>query len=139
MNNQSFTKTAYQKHLNDKKLMAARCQSCGALFLPPRPMCPDCYGAAMEWVAMSGKGKLAAFTAVFIGPTAMIEAGYDRTNPYCTGIVQLEEGPAISAQILGVPADQPDLIAIGTPLTAYFIERGEAEEKQHFLAFEKAG
>ena len=57
---------------------------------------------------MSGEGKLLAFTTVHIAPTAMIEAGYDRKNPYCTGIVQLDEGPAISAQILGVDPTKPE-------------------------------
>ena len=49
-----------------------------------------------------GGRELEAFTAVHIGLTAMIEAGYDRFNPYCSGIVKLAEGPSISAQILGV-------------------------------------
>jgi uncharacterized OB-fold protein len=90
----------------------------------------------MEWVELSGKGELAAFTAVYIGPTAMIDAGYDRTNPYCAGIVRLAEGPSISAQILGVDASQPQSIAIGTPLQVSIIERNLDEENSRFyLAF----
>ncbi len=42
----------------------------------------------------------------------------------------------ISAQILVLDATQPDLDAIGTPLTVNFIERGEEEAKRAFLAFE---
>ena len=116
--------------------MGAHCAACDETFVPPRPVCPHCQGEAMEWVEVSGKGKLAAFTAVYIGPNAMIAAGYDRNNPYLTGIVQLEEGPMISAQILGLDAAQPTIDAIGTPLTVSFIERGEAEAKRAFLAFE---
>jgi O-antigen/teichoic acid export membrane protein len=78
---------------------------------------------------------VAAFTAVFIGPNAMIEAGYDRTNPYMSGIVKLAEGPFISAQILGLDAVAPDVDDIGTPLTVQFIERGDGEAKRTFLAF----
>jgi uncharacterized OB-fold protein len=89
----------------------------------------------MEWVELSGQGKLIAFTTVHIAPTAMIEAGYGRNNPYCTGIVQLQEGPAISAQILDVDATQPETIAIGTPMQVTFVERGEGEEQRTFLAF----
>jgi hypothetical protein len=91
----------------------------------------------MEWAEMSGRGKLLAFATIHIAPTAMIEAGYDRKNPYCAGIVQVEEGPAISAQILGVDATQPEQIAIGTPLRVAFVERGEGEEQRTYLAFER--
>ena len=91
----------------------------------------------MAWEEMSGKGKLIAFTTIHIAPTAMIEAGYGRDNPYCTGIVQLEEGPAISAQILGVDPMQPEQITIGTPLRVVFVQRGEGEKKRTYLAFER--
>jgi len=89
----------------------------------------------MEWVEMKGKGKLAAFTTIYVGPTFMIEEGYDRNNPYCTGVVELEEGPGISARILGVDAKKPEEIKIGTPLVVDFVERGEGEAKRTYLAF----
>lgn len=135
MTERAFTEYSFQQYLQEHKLMATQCEGCGGTFVPPRPVCPKCHGEAMEWVAMSGKGKLAAFTAVYIGPTAMIEAGYDRTTPYLTGVVQLEEGPMISAQILGLDAAQPEISAIGTPLTVSFIERGEADSQKTYLAF----
>jgi uncharacterized OB-fold protein len=136
MSERAFTEHSFQTFLSEHKLMAAKCGACGELFVPPRPLCPTCYGEEMAWVEVSGKGELAAFTAVYIGPNAMIEAGYDRKNPYLTGVVKLEEGPMISAQILGLDAAQPEISHIGTPLTVTFIERGEEEEKRTFLAFE---
>lgn len=136
MAGETFTQADFAARLAEHRLMAARCQACGALYLPPRPLCPDCYGADMAWEALSGQGTLAAFTTVYIAPTAMIEAGYGRDNPYVTGIVQLAEGPSISAQMLGVDARQPDQIAIGAPLRAVFVERGQGEAQRTFLAFE---
>ena len=136
MTERAFSEHSFQTFLSEHKLMAAKCEGCGALFVPPRPMCPDCHGEEMAWVEVSGKGKLAAFTAVYIGPNAMIAAGYDRKNPYMTGVVQLDEGPMISAQILGLDAAQPEVGSIGTPLKVAFIERGEEEAQRTFLAFE---
>ena len=136
MGEKGFTSASFYHFLGEHKLMGSRCQSCGALHLPPRSLCPTCYGEEMNWEEMSGKGKLLAFTTVHIAPTAMIEAGYGRDNPYCVGIVQLDEGPAISAQIVGVDATQPEQIAVGTPVHATFIERGTEGKKQTFLAFE---
>ena len=117
--------------------MGSRCQSCGALHLPPRPLCPACYSEEMEWEQVSGKGKLVAFTSIHIAPTAMIEAGYGRDNPYCTGIVQLDRGPAISAQILDVEPARPEEIEIGMPLRVTYIERGEGEGQRTYLAFQR--
>jgi uncharacterized OB-fold protein len=91
----------------------------------------------MSWEQVSGKGKLVAFTTIHIAPTAMIEAGYGRTNPYCTGIVQLDEGPAVSAQIMGVDPAAPAQIDIGTPVQVAFVLRGEGEAQRTYLAFEE--
>jgi uncharacterized OB-fold protein len=133
----AFSGTSFYEFLGENKLMGSRCQSCGALYLPPRALCPACYGEEMAWEEMSGDGKLLAFTTIHIAPTAMIEAGYDRKNPYCTGIVQLAEGPAVSAQILGVDPARPHEIEIGASLRVAFVQRGEGEQARTYLAFER--
>ncbi len=130
-----FTSATFNRFLGEHKLMGARCTKCGALYLPPRAICPQCHGVQMEWIELSGKGKLAAFSAVSIGPSTLQAEGYDRNNPYCAGIVELDEGVKISARVLGVDAKQPANIVIGTPLTIEFIERGEGEQKKTVLAF----
>ena len=65
----------------------------------------------------------------------MIDEGYGRNKPYLVGVVDLDDGVKISAQILGVDANKPEEIKIGMPLKAEFIERGEGDEKQILLAF----
>ena len=136
MANEAFTNQAFQQYLGEHKLMGSQCGSCQALYLPPRPLCPQCYEETMAWIEMSGQAELRAFTVVSIATTAMIEAGYGRDNPYCSGIVQLDDGPSISAQILGVDPSQPETIRIGAPLRVAFIDRGEGEDSTSFLAFE---
>lgn len=123
MNERSFTATSFDQFLNENKLMASKCKKCGALWLPPRPLCPKCYGIEMEWVELKGKGKIVAFTVIPYGPMTMSLAGYDKNNPYCVAIVELEEGPRISAQILGLDLAHPENIKIGTPLTVDFSEK----------------
>ncbi len=131
-----FTHTSHYLALGEKKLVASRCKSCGKLYFPARPMCPECYGKDMEAVELSGKGTLAAYSVIYIAPSAMIQAGYDRKNPYCAGVVKLEEGPSICAQILGVDMAHPETIVIGTPVRATFLTRGEGEAARTFLGFE---
>ena len=136
MDNKDFTSTSFQEYLNQKKLMGVRCQSCGRLFIPPRPMCSHCFGEDLTWEELSGEGELAAFTTIHIAPTAMIEAGYGRDNPYCSGIVKLKDGVSISAQILGVDIDHPENIDIGCKLEVNFLERKVGDDNQIFLAFQ---
>jgi uncharacterized OB-fold protein len=136
MGDRDFHSKSFQEFLGEHKLMGSRCRSCGALHLPPRALCPACYGEEMAWEEMPQEGKLVAFTTVHIGPTAMIEAGYDRKNPYCVGIVELRDGSRISAQILGVDVTKPEGISIGMEVRAAFVERGDGEAQRKFLAFQ---
>ncbi len=131
-----FTEESYQNFLNDGILAGSRCKETGELFLPPRPICPRTYSTNMEWVQFSGKGTLVAYTSIYIGPTAMVDEGYNRKRPYCTGIVKLNEGPSISAQIVGVDAGRPESIKIGSPVQFSFIQRGQGKEERSYLAFE---
>jgi uncharacterized OB-fold protein len=89
----------------------------------------------MEWVELKNKGKLLAFTCVHVSPPWMMEQGYDRKHPYCSGVVELEEGVKIDARIEGVDASKPETIKIGMPLEIEFLHRGEGEEMRTFLAF----
>ncbi len=130
-----FTAASFNQYLAEHKLMGTRCPTCGATYLPPRAICPACHGDALEWVELSGRGKLAAFTSIYVGPSAMVAEGYDRNNPYVSGIVETEEGAKISARIVGVDAKRPDVAWIGAPLTVTFLDRGEGEAKSTVLAF----
>ena len=138
-----FNSASYYHLLAEHKVMGCRNRTSGKFYFPPRPMCTTSYTEDMEWEEVSGKGEIIAFTVITVAPTHMIEAGYSRQNPYCAAIVRLQEGPAISAQILGLDFSMPEQsIKIGTPVKAAFIERGGSPErsdgpgKRTFLAFE---
>jgi uncharacterized OB-fold protein len=89
----------------------------------------------MEWVETGGEGQLVAFTCISIGPPAMIEEGYDRNNPYCSGAVELTEGPRVVAQIEGVDTLHPETIKIGMPVKATFLHQGAGENRKTVLGF----
>jgi uncharacterized OB-fold protein len=113
----TFTAASFNAYLaEEKRLMGVRCRACGALSPEPRPICRFCHRREMEWHQFSGKAQLSTFTCISIGPAYMVEQGYGRNNPYCTGIVTLEEGPRISARILGVDASNPQHIETGMDL-----------------------
>jgi uncharacterized OB-fold protein len=134
MSDHPFTHAAFQQYLDNQTLIGARCQTCGAIHLPPRPLCPQCFGQNLVLEELAGRGVLIAFTVVHIAPTFMVDAGYGPQQPYVTGIVKLEEGPAISAQITGVVPEKPDTIDIGAPVQVVFLQREGSDHKA--LAFQ---
>ena len=110
--------------------MATKCKECGELCLPPRPICSKCLSDHLEWTELSGIGKLVTYTVINYGTMPMLNEGYNSTdNPYCSGIVEVEEGPRISAQILGVDVLNPENIEIGTRVKVEFVDR----ESWHFV------
>jgi len=135
MEERPISAISFHQFLNENKLMGSKCNKCGTLFSPPRPICTKCFSREMEWVELKGKGKLVTFTSINIGPPWMVEQGYDRTHPYCSGVVELEEGVKIDARIEGVDASKPETIKIGTPLTVDFLHWGEGDKLTTFLAF----
>jgi uncharacterized OB-fold protein len=135
MTDRPFSDIAFEAYLTEEKLMGSRCAKCGALFVPPRPICLDCRAVDMQWVELSGRGNLAAFTCIAIGPAFMRAEGYDRNNPYCSGVVALEEGGRVDARIEGVDPKQPENITVGMAMRVKYLHRGEAKT---YLAFEPA-
>jgi uncharacterized OB-fold protein len=136
MEEMPFNDVSYNQFLNKEKLMGSRCRSCGEIFLPPRPICIKCHGTDMEWVEMEGRGDLRAFTCIAIGPPFMIEEGYNRKNPYCSGVVGLKEGVRIDARIEGVNTLKPESIQVGLPLKVKFLHRQKEGIEKTYLSFE---
>jgi uncharacterized OB-fold protein len=135
MEERPFSDISFRSFLDEDKLMGSKCRKCGQLYVPPRHFCLECRSDDMEWHEIKGEGELAAYTCISIGPSFMIAEGYDRKNPYCTGVVALVEGPRVVARIEGVDARDPESIKIGTAMKAEFLHRGEGEEARTFLAF----
>jgi uncharacterized OB-fold protein len=107
-----FTIEQFYKFLAEGKLMAAKCQKCGKIHLPPRPMCDNCYGQDFVWMEVSGKGKLLTYTTIHVAPQQ-----FQSLVPYTVGIVELENGLKLPGMISGIPQDA---VKIGMELKVEF-------------------
>ena len=107
-----FTIENFYKSVKERKLMAARCNKCNKVILPPRPMCPNCFSKNLEWKELSKHGKLLTYTVIHIAPKRFSEWA-----PYPVGIVKLEEGAQLPGIIKNLP---PDKIKIGMELAVDF-------------------
>lgn len=134
-NGPKFSDTAFKYFLSNEKLMGCRCKECNAVYLPPKPICTKCFGYDLEWVEIAPHGKLVAFTCIAIGPPGMVAEGYNRKNPYCSGVVEVDKGLRLDARIEGVDANRPEQIKIGMEMKIKFLHRNKDGIKSTIITF----
>ena len=108
-------------------LMGEVCPHCDAKIFPPRDVCPECGGEAKTQFSFSGKGKVYSFTTMRDAP-----AGYGFNSPYTVAIVELEEGPMVTAQLTDL-GEQP--VEIGMPVEMVTRKIREDEEKKGVIVY----
>ena len=97
------------------------CTNCGTKFFPPRTVCSECRSTALEPYAFKGKGELYSYTTLSQAPS-----GYEEQLPYSVGMIKLDEGPMVEAQLTDV---DPEDLHIGMRVemvTRKLREMGEA-------------
>ena len=96
-------------------LIGTRCTVCGRVYFPQREVCPYCRRSSlgkMEKVKLSGKGTLITYSIIHTPPSQ-----FEGQEPYAVGIVELDEGPRITSQIVDCDLDD---IKIGMRVKAIF-------------------
>jgi uncharacterized protein len=88
---------AYWEAAREGTLLIQRCAACGRYQFYPRGHCAGCFAPDPEWAPASGRGRLHTYTVVRRTPNAEFAADC----PYVLAIVELDEGPRITARITG--------------------------------------
>ncbi len=101
------------------RLVLPFCDDCARFFFYPRPFCPRCFSGRVRWQAASGRGRLHTFVIHHRPPRNL-----RLPTPCVIGIVELEEGVRLMANIVGVPAD-PGHLRCEMPLVAEFEDAGD--------------
>ena len=107
-----FTISSFYKFVSEKQLMAAKCNECGTVLLPPKPMCTNCLSTNLKWIELEGSGKLLSYTVIHIAPTQ-----FQSLAPYGVGIVELKNGLRLLGMIRGVGLEK---IKVGMELKVDF-------------------
>jgi uncharacterized OB-fold protein len=89
-------------------LVGEVCPACQHKIFPPRDICPDCGQEARTTYQFSGRGEVYSFTTVRNAP-----AGFEEGAPYTVALVQLDEGPMLTAQLTDL-GEKP--VEIGMPV-----------------------
>jgi uncharacterized protein len=105
-----FTKTFWDA-LAQGRFLTTRGTRSRRLTFPPKQISPHDWNEPIEWVELSGKGKLYSWTTMHAVPAA-----FQFEAPYRVCVVDLEEGVRVTTRLLGndsAPLDQPvKLVAI---------------------------
>ncbi|MCP4761001.1 MAG: Zn-ribbon domain-containing OB-fold protein [archaeon] len=135
-----FTIKNYFDYFAENKLMGSKCKKCGKMFIPPKKLCDSCMSTELEWIEFKGNGTLATYSLVHVGARYFSNQGYKMGKPYCMGVIKLEEGPCISAHVVGPEPEfesNPENFKIGMPLKIKFLKvEMEGKEPRLDLGFE---
>jgi uncharacterized OB-fold protein/acyl dehydratase len=95
------------------ELLLQRCESCGALRHPPRPMCPHCQSLDWEATRACGRGTIYSYAVTHYPEFPPFE------YPFATAIVELEEGARIVSNLVDADLDK---LSVGMPVEVVFRE-----------------
>ena len=99
------------------ELAIPRCSACGTFNWYPRDHCSSCGSSDMPWSALRGRGTLFSWSVV----ARPLYRAYAEMTPYVTGLVALEEDPAVRL-VTTVVDCQPDALRIDMPVRVVFGE-----------------
>ncbi|GGF74852.1 Zn-ribbon domain-containing OB-fold protein [Mameliella alba] len=104
----------YWDALGRGQLAYQHCEACGHAWLPARSECPHCLSPEHGWEMATGRGKLISWVVYH---RAFNPAFQDRV-PYNVAVVQLDEGPRMISNIVGLDPEHPvaDQLSIDQPL-----------------------
>ena len=94
-------------------LMIRGCNACGARLAPTTETCSECLGDDLAWVEASGRGTLFTFAVMH----QLYHPAFADDIPYNVAMVELEEGPRLQSNVVGVPNDE---LTVGMALEVTF-------------------
>jgi uncharacterized protein len=120
------------------ELRIQKCNSCGHLRHPPRPMCPWCHSTDRGFATMSGKATVWSYVV----PHPPLLAPYSALAPYNVIVVALDEDPNLRfvGNLVTGPEGainelDPDSIRIGEPVEVVFKKFVRADGSEQTMPF----
>jgi hypothetical protein len=101
------------------ELRLQRCASCSKAYFYARPSCPFCGSKDVSWFAASGRGKLHTYVI-----SHRAAPGFEAETPYAIAIVELEEGPRMMSNIVGIE-NTPENLVLDMDLQVGFRAQGD--------------
>lgn len=97
--------------LTTERLLIQRCDGCGTLRHPPRPMCPQCQSLGWSTIEASGRGTVISYVIPRHPPMPFFEDGY------IVALVELDEGVRLVTNLIDL---EPEDAAMGMRVMVRF-------------------
>ena len=94
-------------------LAMQQCSDCGHIRYPLSHVCPECLSERFEWKPLSGRGTVYS-SIVF---HQVYDKAFAGDVPYNVSLIQLEEGPRMMSNVVGVP---PAEVKVGDAVEVVF-------------------
>ena len=91
------------------------CRGCQKHYWYPRDFCPSCFSWDVEWRKASGRGTVYTFAIQY----RAWHPGFAGDVPYVTALIDLEEGPRLYANLVGIEPD-PAHVRCDMPVEVVF-------------------
>ena len=95
------------------ELVLPNCRTCANVFFYPREVCPNCLSSDLEWVTVSGKGRVYSYTIIH----QPVNPNFREDAPYIYAMIQLDEGPRMVSNLIDCANDA---VSINMPVAAAF-------------------
>ena len=96
-------------YLEKGKVMATKCKDCGQIFFPPRADCYKCLTSDMEWVEVTGSGKLLSYSKLEYAPV-----GFGDDLPYSIALLDFGDYKVFGRLSGDIPEEE---IEVGMDMT----------------------
>jgi len=107
----SPTSRPFWQAARSHELKLQRCDRCHRYIYYPRDRCPNCFHDQLSWEPVSGRGKVYSYTTVYRASSRAFSDG-----PYVLAIVELDEGPRMTTDIVA----RPEEVNVGMAVTVFF-------------------
>ncbi len=95
------------------RICMQKCKDCGHIRYPISHVCPQCLSYNFAWTDLSGRGVVHSYIVFH----QLYNPAFKDDIPYNVAMVQLEEGPRMYSNIVGV---DNDAVKVGDKVVAVF-------------------
>ena len=121
----------YQEGLRSGKFLGLKCKNCREYTFPAQMVCSGCGHSEMDVISMNGEGTIRSYTAIRVAPEGL-------KPHYVVAMVELDEGPWVTGNLLVQESEEANMSLIGRRVTLdsrpYRVEP-PPEKPMHVLAF----
>jgi uncharacterized OB-fold protein len=101
----------YWDAAREGRLVTQKCQRCGRLRHPPRPLCPVCHSPDFEFIDLSGRGVVYSYAILHHPQNPAFE------YPVLAALIDLDESVRVLSNLVDI---DPREISIGMAVTVDF-------------------